>query len=63
MFATKEVILSAGAVGSPQLLMVSGIGPKKHLEKLRIKVLADLPVGENLQDHVVAAYNVYSDER
>ncbi|OWF43153.1 glucose dehydrogenase [FAD, quinone]-like isoform X2 [Mizuhopecten yessoensis] len=51
VFARKEVILSAGAVNSPQLLMLSGVGPKEHLKKLGIPVLADLPVGENLQDH------------
>lgn len=51
--ARKEVIISGGTVNSPQLLMVSGIGPKKHLEELKIKVLADLPVGQNLQDHML----------
>ncbi|KAL5010864.1 hypothetical protein ScPMuIL_013169 [Solemya velum] len=49
----KEVIISGGSVESPKLLMLSGIGPKKHLNSLAIPVVADLPVGENLQDHLV----------
>ncbi|XP_037572184.1 4-pyridoxate dehydrogenase-like [Dermacentor silvarum] len=50
--ALREVVIAAGAVGSPQLLMHSGVGPRPDLEKLMIPVLADLPVGNNLQDHM-----------
>jgi choline dehydrogenase len=49
----REVILAAGAIGSPQLLKLSGIGPGRELERLGIPVVLDKPgVGENLQDHL-----------
>ncbi|XP_061391343.1 glucose dehydrogenase [FAD, quinone]-like [Musca vetustissima] len=48
----KEAILSAGSIDTPKLLMLSGIGPREVLDPLHIPILQDLPVGENLQDHV-----------
>lgn len=48
----KEIILSAGAIGSPQILLNSGVGPKEELEKLDISVKKNLAVGKNLQDHL-----------
>jgi choline dehydrogenase len=52
--ASKEVLLCAGALQSPQLLMLSGIGPAAHLQEMGIEVKVDLPgVGANLQDHAI----------
>jgi len=52
VLAGREVILSAGAVNSPQILQLSGIGPAALLKSHGIKVVVDAPVGENLQDHL-----------
>jgi 4-pyridoxate dehydrogenase len=50
--ATREVLLCGGSFNSPQLLMLSGIGPADHLRELGITPVAALPVGDNLQDHL-----------
>ena len=52
----KEIILSAGALGSPKVLLLSGVGPAKELQKLNIPVIADLPVGKNLQYHYIIPF-------
>lgn len=55
LLARREVILSGGAFNSPQLLMLSGVGPANHLREVGISPLMDLPgVGANLQDHPIA---------
>jgi len=56
--ANEDVILSAGAINSPQLLMLSGVGPAEHLAAHDISVVHDLPgVGQNLQDHLQVKIN------
>jgi choline dehydrogenase-like flavoprotein len=56
--ARKEIILSAGSLNTPQLLLLSGLGPKEELSALGIKTIVDLPsVGKNVSDHALV-YNV-----
>ncbi|PSN40240.1 Glucose dehydrogenase [FAD, quinone] [Blattella germanica] len=63
VYASKEVILSAGAVNSPQLLLLSGVGPKKDLEDVGIDVIVDLPgVGQNLVNHVAGSIGFFMDD-
>jgi choline dehydrogenase-like flavoprotein len=58
VFAAKEVILSAGAVGSPQLLMLSGIGPRAELEAVGVECRVESPhVGKHLKDHLQIGLN------
>jgi len=59
----REVILSAGVIMSPQILMVSGVGPREQLRKYGVDVVSDLPVGYNYQDHVSFAGLVFSDRK
>ncbi|MEA2423545.1 MAG: choline dehydrogenase, partial [Thermoleophilaceae bacterium] len=61
--AEREVIVSAGAYNSPQLLMLSGVGPAEHLASREIEVAVDLPgVGQNLQDHINSGVIYTTDE-
>ena len=53
--ARREIVVSGGVYGSPQLLLLSGLGPAAHLQAMGIDVLRDMPVGENLHDH----FNTY----
>ena len=59
VFPAREVVLSSGAYGSPAILLRSGVGPAKDLAGLGIDVVADLPVGQRLQDHP-SVYNAYA---
>jgi choline dehydrogenase-like flavoprotein len=60
--ATREVILSAGSYQSPQVLLLSGVGPPADLELVGIAPVHDLPVGQGLQDHVVSWITYTTDE-
>jgi choline dehydrogenase-like flavoprotein len=58
-YARKEVVICCGAINTPQLLLLSGIGPKKDLQKHNIPLVQDLPmVGRNLQDHCCASVGI-----
>jgi choline dehydrogenase len=60
VMARKEVILSAGAINSPQIMLLSGLGPKEHLEQVGVRLVKDVPgVGQNLQDHVSTGGNAF----
>jgi choline dehydrogenase len=63
LFSEREIILAAGAYGSPQILMLSGIGPADELNSFGIPVAVDLPVGTNLQDHPLLPMSYLTDER
>lgn len=60
VLSKKEVIVSGGAVNSPQILMLSGIGPREELQKAQVRPIVDLPgVGKNLQNHVAYFINFF----
>ncbi|XP_046683473.1 LOW QUALITY PROTEIN: glucose dehydrogenase [FAD, quinone]-like [Homalodisca vitripennis] len=65
VIAKREIILSAGAVGSPHLLLLSGVGPKAVLKKFQIPVVQNLPVGQNLHNHVATGlrFSIDDDDR
>jgi choline dehydrogenase len=63
LFAEREIILAAGAYGSPQILMLSGIGSADELGPFGIPVVVDLPVGTNLQDHPLLPMSYLTDEK
>jgi choline dehydrogenase len=63
LFSDGEIILAAGAYGSPQILMLSGVGPADELAPFGIPVVVDLPVGTNLQDHPLLVISYLTHER
>lgn len=63
VYCSREVVLSAGPVKSPQILMLSGIGPRGHLQSLGVPVVQNSPVGFNLQDHMSFPGLVFTDRK
>jgi choline dehydrogenase len=63
LFAEREIVLAAGAYGSPQILMLSGVGSADELTPFGIPAVVDLPVGTNLQDHPLLPMSYLTDER
>lgn len=63
VFANREIVVSGGTVNSPQLLMLSGIGPAGHLAEHGIPCISDLPVGRNLMDHIYPSIHFYTTEK
>lgn len=61
--ARKGVVLSAGTVGTPKILMLSGIGIAGHLKSVGIEPKVNLPVGNNLQDHVGTGFDLVTINR
>ncbi|XP_045497792.1 glucose dehydrogenase [FAD, quinone]-like [Colias croceus] len=61
-YGSKDIVISAGTFNTAKLLLLSGIGPREHLEEMNIEVHADLPVGENLHDHVMVLTFLEADE-
>ncbi|XP_056635706.1 glucose dehydrogenase [FAD, quinone]-like isoform X2 [Diorhabda sublineata] len=59
--ASKEILLSGGTIASPKILMLSGIGPKNHLEALGIDVIQNLEVGNRYKDHVIVPIPLSTD--
>ena len=60
--AEREVILCAGTYHSPQLLMLSGVGPADDLAAVQVECFHDLPVGRNLEDHLMLSFVVFTDK-
>ncbi|XP_047517676.1 ecdysone oxidase-like [Pieris napi] len=61
-YATRDIIVSAGTFNTAKLLLLSGVGPKEHLKEMGVDVVADLPVGDNLHDHIMVLNFISAEE-